>query len=98
MSPHEISRLQASDSAHPTPANPANALESAGELRVLLLHLQLRPRSLGVGQRVHDLALRPGELCRALEVLQRFGHLALLQQQLGHGCDSNITLGVNWER
>lgn len=75
----------------------AHALQSAGELRILLLHLELRACRLGIRQSVDDLAFRPRELGGTLEVLQRFGDLALLKKQLRHGSDGDVTFRVDYE-
>lgn len=72
-------------------------MQSAGELRVLLLNLELGAGGLGVGEGVDDLALGAGELGGALEVLERVGDLALLQEKLGHGGDGDVAFGIDWE-
>lgn len=73
----------------------AHRTETACELRVLLLDLKLRPRRLGVGKRVNNLALGSRKLSRPLEERERLGNLALLEEKLGHGGNSNIALGVD---
>lgn len=83
----------ASTSAHGT-----HGIEAGSELWILLLHLKLSAGSLGVGDSVDDLGLGTGELGSALEVLQGLRDLALLQEQLSHGANGNITLGVDCER
>lgn len=72
-------------------------MQSAGELRVLLLDLELSAGGLGVGEGVDDLALGAGEFGGALEVLERVGDLALLQEELGHGGDGDVAFGIDWE-
>lgn len=74
----------------------AHALQSAGKLGVLLLDFELCAGCLSVGKSVDDLALGAGELGGALEVLQGVGDLALLQEELGHGGDGDVALGVDW--
>ena len=74
----------------------AHALQSAGELRVLLLDFELCAGGLGVGKGVDDFTLSAGELGGALEVLEGVGDLALLEEELGHGGDGNVTFRVNW--
>ena len=76
----------------------AHALELAGKLGVVLLHLDLCPRGLGVGKGVDEFALGTGELGGALEELEGLDNLALLEEELGHGGDSNIALGVDWKQ
>jgi hypothetical protein len=61
-------------------------------------YLKLGPGRLGIAQRIHNLALGSRELRRALKVLECLCDLALLQQQLRHGCDGNIALGVDDQR
>ena len=73
----------------------AHALQSAGELRVLLLDLELCAGGLGVGKGVDDLTLGAGELGGALDVLEGIGDLALLEEELGHGGDGDVALGVD---
>ena len=73
----------------------AHALQSAGELRVLLLNLELCAGGLGVGKGVDNLTLSAGELGGALEVLEGIGDLALLEEELGHGGDGNVAFGVD---
>jgi len=73
----------------------AHALQSAGELRVLLLDFELCAGGLGVGKGVDDLTLGAGELGGALEVLEGIGDLALLEEELGHGGDGDVALGVD---
>lgn len=70
-------------------------LQLRGQGWVFLLDLDLRPRGLCVGQRIHQLAFRARKVRRPLKVLERFCHLALLQEELGHRGDSNIALGVD---
>ncbi len=50
---------------------------------------------LSIGDGVDNLGLRAGELSSTLEVLERLGNLALLQEQLGHGSNRNVALRVN---
>jgi len=73
----------------------AHALQSAGELRVLLLDLELCAGGLSVGKGVDNLTLSAGELGGALEVLEGIGDLALLEEELGHGGDGNVAFGVD---
>lgn len=72
-----------------------HGVQAGSQLGVLLLDLQLGAGSLGVGDGVDDLGLGASELGGPLEVLEGLRDLALLQEQLGHGADGNITLGVN---
>ena len=58
-------------------------------------HLELCTCRLGVAEGVDDLALGARELGRALKVRERLGHFALLQQELRHGRDGDVALGVN---
>lgn len=74
-----------------------HTLQLRGELRIFLLHLQLRPRRFSVGERVDDLAFGPAEFGGALEVLECFRDLALLEEELGHGCDCYVAFGVDCE-
>lgn len=74
----------------------AHTLQFGSELRVLLLDLELGPGSFGVRQGVHDLAFGPAELGGALEILQGIDDLALLQEQLGHRCNGDVALGVDY--
>jgi hypothetical protein len=73
----------------------AHALQSAGELGVLLLDLKLCASRLGVREGVDDLALGAGELGGTLEVLEGVGDLALLQEELGHRGDGDVAFGVD---
>lgn len=75
----------------------AHALELASELRVVLLNLDLCPRGLGIGKGVDKLAFGTGELGGALEELEGFDDLALLEEELGHGGNGNVALGVDWK-
>lgn len=72
-----------------------HGVEAGSQLRVLLLDLQLGAGGLGIGDGVDDLGLGASELGGTLEVLEGLRDLALLQEQLGHGANGNITLGVN---
>ncbi len=80
---------------HPTTKSSTHALQSVCELRILLLHFQLCPRSLGVGERVHYLPFCSRKLRCALEILQGFGDFPLLEEKLSHCCHCNIAFGIN---
>ena len=69
--------------------------ELSGKLGVLLGDLDLCPCGLGVGKGVDDLTLGASELGSALEVLEGTGDVVLLEEELGHGGNSNIALGVD---
>lgn len=75
----------------------AHALELAGKLGVVLLDLDLCPRGLGVGEGVDEFALGTGKLSGALKELEGLNDLALLEEELGHGGNGDVALGVNWE-
>ena len=64
-------------------------------MRVLLLDLELCAGSLGVRKGVDNFTLSAGELGGALEVLEGVGDLALLQEELSHGSDSDVAFGVD---
>lgn len=72
-----------------------HGIQAGSQLRVLLLDLQLGAGGLGVGDGVDDLGLGASEFGGTLEVLEGLRDLALLQEQLGHGANGDITLGVN---
>ena len=74
----------------------SHALQPAGKLRVLLLHLKLRAGSLSVGQGINNLALGSGQLGGTLKVFECLVDLALLEEELSHGGDGNVTLWVDW--
>lgn len=76
----------------------AHALELAGELGVVLLYLDLCPRGLGVGKGVDKFAFGAGELGGTLKELEGLDDLALLEEELGHGGDGDVALGVDWNR
>ena len=80
-----------------TSTHSAHGVKTGRQLGVLLLDLQLSAGSLGVGDGVDDLGLGASQLGSALEVLQSLGDLALLKEELGHGADSNVALGVDDE-
>lgn len=60
-------------------------------------YLELGPGGLGIAESVDDLAFGARQLGGTLKVSKSIGDLALLEQELGHCCDGNITLGVNWK-
>ena len=70
-------------------------LEPCGELWVLLLDLELRARGLSVRESVDYFAFGARKLGGALEVGESVGHLALLEQKLGHGGHGDVAFGVN---
>ena len=72
-----------------------HSLQSAGKLRILLLDLELGSGGLGVGECVDDLALGSRQLSGTLKVLQGLVDLALLEEELGHGGNSDIALWVD---
>lgn len=74
-----------------------HALETGGELGVLLLDLELGTRSLGVREGVNRLAFGAGQLGGAFEVFEGLGDLALLEEELGHGGDGDVAFGVDCE-
>lgn len=76
----------------------AHGTQSAGELGVLLLYLELRSCGLGVAERVYNLAFCPRQLGCALEVLESLGDFSLLQEQLRHRGYCNVALRVDDER
>ncbi len=78
---------------HPLAA--AHTLQLARELGVLLLDLDLGAGGLGVREGVDQLALGAGQLGGALKVLEGLGHLALLEEELGHGGDGDVAFGVD---
>lgn len=73
----------------------AHSLQLGCQLRVLFLDLQLGPRGLGVGKGIDNLARGARKLSSTLEVGEGIGHLALLQEELGHGGDGNIAFGID---
>lgn len=76
----------------------AHGVQAGSQLGVLLLDLQLGAGGLGIRNGVYDLGLGASELGGPLEVLEGLGDLALLQEQLGHGANGNIALGVDYIR
>jgi len=83
--------LHAGASAHGT-----HGVQACGQLRVLLLNLQLGAGGLGVGDGVDDLGLGASKLGSPLKVFERLRDLALLEQQLGHSADGDVAIGVDW--
>lgn len=82
--------------AHPETRGATSATGKLGrKLRVLLGDLNLCPCSLSIGEGVDDLAFGARELGGALKVLEGAGHIVLLEQELGHGRDCNIALGID---
>lgn len=73
----------------------AHTLQPACKLRVLLLDLELCARRLGVRKSVDDLSFGAGKLSGALKVLEGVSDLALLQEELSHGGDGDVALGVD---
>lgn len=73
----------------------SESLEYCSELRILLLHLQLSPRRFGVRQRVDDITLGPRDLRCSLEIRERLVDLALLEQELRQGADSDIAFRIH---
>lgn len=69
--------------------------ELGGKLGVLLRDLDLGAGGLGVGEGVDNLTLCASELGGALEVLECAWDVVLLKEELGHGGDGNIALGVD---
>ena len=69
--------------------------ESSRELGILLLDIQLGAGGLSVADGVYDLCLGTSELTSTLEVLQGLRDLALLEEELGEGCDGDVTFGVD---
>lgn len=63
---------------------------------ILLLDLDLCACRLGVAQRIDKLALCARQVRRPLEILERLGHLALLEEELGHCRNGNIAFGIDW--
>lgn len=72
-----------------------HALQAGSELWILLLHLQLRPRGLSIGEGIDDFTFGSGELGGALEVLEGVSDLALLEEELCHGGDGDIAFGID---
>lgn len=83
--------------AEATAGSRTHSAQSAGELGVLLLDLELCAGSLCVAEGVYDLAFCPRELGGALEVLEGVGDLALLKEELGHCGDGDVAFGVDDE-
>lgn len=73
-------------------------LQAGRQSGVFLLHLQLGAGSFRIRDGVGDLRLGAGQFGGTLEVLERLGNLALLQEKLGQGADGNVAFGVDWER
>lgn len=72
-----------------------HGIQAGSQLRVLLLDLQLGAGGLGVRDGVDDLGLGASKLGGPFKVFESLRDLALLQKQLGHGANGNVTLGVN---
>ena len=79
-----------------TATHGAHGVQAGSQLGVLLLDLQLGAGGLGVGDGVDDLSLGASQLSSALEVLESLGDLALLEEELGHGSNGNVALGIDW--
>lgn len=86
------------DTLLPHAGTTAHTLELAGKLGVVLLDLDLCPRGFGIRKSVDEFAFGAGELGGALEELEGLDDLALLEEELGHGGDGDIALGVDWKR
>jgi hypothetical protein len=82
-----------------TPASLSCHRSSSGQfarqLGILFLNRDLSPRGFGIRQRIDEFSLGTRKLGSTLKILQGVGDLALLQQQLGHRRNSDITLCVN---
>lgn len=65
------------------------------ELGVFLLDLKLRARGLGIAERIDNFTFGAGEFGCALEVGEGFSDLALLEEELSHRCDSDVTFGID---
>lgn len=91
------SRSAAALHAGGSTAHSTHRSETSGQLGILLLNLQLSTGGLGVGDSIDNLGLGASKLSSPLKVLERLRDLALLQQQLSHGADGNVTLGIDWK-
>lgn len=79
-----------------TATHGAHGVQAGSQLGVLLLDLKLGAGGFGVGDGVDYLGLGASQLSSALEVLESLGNLALLEEELGHGSNGNVALGINW--
>jgi hypothetical protein len=60
-------------------------------------YIKLHSGCFCVLKRMDDFTLGSGKFGGTFEVLERFCDVALLQEQLGHGCYSNVAFGVDWK-
>jgi hypothetical protein len=81
--------------AHAKAAGSGATSELGCQLGILLCDLNLCSGRLSIGQGVDNLALGSGKLGRTLKVLEGSGDVVLLEKELGHGGNSDITLRVD---
>lgn len=84
-----------SDSWRWTTHTCTHALQPAGQLRVLLLYLELRTCRLGIRQCIDNLTLGSRKFGRTFEILQCLSDFALLQEQLRHSGNSNVAFRID---
>ena len=80
---------------HAKPRRSSTTSKFCRQLGILFGDLNLSARGLSVGECVDNLAFSTSQLGGSFKVLESFGYLVLLQQELGHGCNGNVTLWVN---
>ena len=76
-------------------AHATHSVQAGGQLRILLLDLQLGTGGLGVGDGINDFGFGASKLGCSLEILEGLRDLALLQEQLGHGADRDVALRID---
>lgn len=78
-----------------TESSATHGRESSRKLGISLLDVELGAGGFGVADGIDDFGFRACKFAGAFEIFQGLGDLALLEEELGEGCDGDVAFGVD---